>query len=80
MEGESSFNKQLKKEITARAVMNKKNKTVEADIDENNIKLFDVDNQYNKVRKAMRRRKQKHQKYRELFSRFSELKKYENRS
>ena len=38
MEHESSFNKQLRKEITARAVMNKKIKMLEADIDENNKK------------------------------------------
>ena len=38
MEHESSFNKQLRKEITARAVMNKKIKMLEADIDGNNKK------------------------------------------
>ena len=36
MEHDSSFNKQLRKEITARAVMNKKVKMLEVDIDENN--------------------------------------------
>ena len=61
MESESSFNKQLRKEITARAVMNKKIKTMKADIDENNMKIYDVDNEINKIRKATRRRKEKHQ-------------------
>ena len=38
MEHESSFNKHLRKEITAEAEMNKKIKMLEADLDENNIK------------------------------------------
>ena len=38
MEHESSFNKQLRKEITAKTVMNKKIKMLETDIDENNKK------------------------------------------
>ena len=38
MEHNSSFNKQLRKEITARAVVNKKIKMLAIDIDENNKK------------------------------------------
>ena len=53
--------------------MNKKIKTLKADIDENNIKIYDVEKKLNRIRKAMRRRKQKLQKYRELSSRFNEL-------
>ena len=75
MEHDSSFNKQLRKEITARAVMNKKIETLKADIDENNIETYDVDNEINRICKAMRRRKQEHQKQGELSSRFNELKK-----
>ena len=40
MEHESSSNKQLRKEITAGAVMNKKIKISEVDIDENNKKYI----------------------------------------
>ena len=36
MKHDSSFNKQLRREITARAVMNKATKMLEVDIDENN--------------------------------------------
>ena len=39
MECKSSFNKQLRKELTPRAVMNKKIKIVEVDRDENNKKI-----------------------------------------
>ena len=37
MEHDSSFNKQLRKEITARAVMNKQIKKLEVNIDEKKI-------------------------------------------
>ena len=74
MQHVSSFNKQLRKEITARAVLNKKIKTLKADIYQNKIKIYDVDNEINRIRKTMRRRKQKHQKYRELSSIYNELK------
>ena len=43
MEHDSSFNKQLRKEITARAVVNKKIKILEVDVDENNKTEYDVD-------------------------------------
>ena len=43
MEHKSSFNKQLRKEITAGSVMNKKIKMLEIDIDENNKKIYDGD-------------------------------------
>ena len=36
MEHESSFNKQLRKKITTKAVMNEEIKMLETDIDENN--------------------------------------------
>ena len=38
MEHKSSFNKKLRKEITTRAVMNKKIKMLKVDVDENNKK------------------------------------------
>ena len=40
MEHESSFNKQLRKEITARAKMNKKIKLLEGDMFENILKKY----------------------------------------
>ena len=73
MERESSINKQLRKEKTVRAVMNIKVKTLKVDIDENIIKIYDVDNGFNRIRKAMRRKKQNYQKYRELSARVNEL-------
>ena len=39
MEHDSSFNNQLRREITARAVLNKKTKMLKSDIDGNNKKL-----------------------------------------
>ena len=51
MEHESSFNKQLRKEISARAVMNKKIKMLEADIDENNKKIDDADMEITRIKK-----------------------------
>ena len=75
MEHDSSFNKQLRKEITARAVMNKKIKILEVDIDENNENIYDVDKEINTIQKTIRKRKQKDRKYREISSRVNELKK-----
>ena len=56
--------------------MNKKIRTLKADIDAEILKIYDVDKEINRIRKAVRRRKQKqkHQKYPELYSRFNELK------
>ena len=46
MEHDSSFNKQLRKEITDRAVMNTEIKMLEDDIDENIQKKNNVDIEY----------------------------------
>ena len=54
--------------------MNKKIKTLKADIDENKIKIYDVDNEIYRIRKTMRRKNLKHRKFREFSSRFNELK------
>ena len=43
MEHSSSFNKQLRKQITARAVMKKKIKMLKVDVDENNKIIYDVE-------------------------------------
>ena len=59
MEHESSFNKQLRKAITARAVMNKKIKKLEADIDENNKEIYNLDKEIKKPKNIIPKRKQK---------------------
>ena len=59
MEHYSSFNKQLRKEITARSVMNKKLKMLEVDIDENNNKINDVDIETKRYKKLILKRKKK---------------------
>ena len=51
MEQDSSFNNQLRKEIPARAVMNKKIKTLQSDIDVNNKKIYDVDMEIKRIKK-----------------------------
>ena len=59
MEHDSSFNKQLRKEITARAVMNKQIKKLELNIDENNKKIYDVDMEIKRIKKVIPKRKKK---------------------
>ena len=74
MEHDSSFNKQLRKEITARAVMNKKIKMLETDIDENNKKIDDADIEIKRIKKAISKKKQKNRNYINLSLRIIELK------
>ena len=74
MEHKSSFNKQLRKEITARAVIDKKIKMVEIDIDEINKKIYYVDEEIKTFQKTIRRKKQKNRQYREPSSRVNEFK------
>ena len=57
MEHDSSFNKQLRKEITARAVMNKQIKKIEVNIDENNEKLYDLDMEIKRIKKVIPKKK-----------------------
>ena len=52
MEHESSFNKQLRKEITATAVMNKERKMIEVNVDKKNKKLYVVDKDIKTVQKG----------------------------
>ena len=59
MEQDSSFNNQLRRGITARAVMNKKIKMLKSDIDGNNKKIYDVDKEIKKVKKLILKRKKK---------------------
>ena len=72
MEHDSPIKKQVRKEITARAVMNRKIKLLEVDIDENNEKIYGVD-KTNRIKKPIRKRKQKDCNYRDLSSRLIEF-------
>ena len=67
MERDSSFNKQLRKETIARAVLNKIIKMSEVDINEINKKIHDVDKKIKIFQKAIRRKKQKERNYGEVF-------------
>ena len=73
MEHDSSFNKQLRKEITARAVMNKQIKKSEVNIDENYEKIFGITREIKRIKKAIHRRKQKDSNNREVSSRHKDL-------
>ena len=74
MEHDSSFNKQLRREITARAIINKKIKMLESDIEENNKKIYDVDKEIKRVKKLIRKRKQKNRNSIDRSLRFIEKK------
>ena len=75
MEHNSSFNKQLRREITGRAEINKKIKMLKSDIDVNNKKIYDVDKEIRRVIKLIPKRKQKNRNYTDLSLRLIELKK-----
>ena len=74
MEHNSSFNKQLRKEITAKAVMNKKIKMLETDIDGNNKKIHDADMEIKRIKKAISKRKQKTRNYIDLSLKINKFK------
>ena len=59
MEHKSSFNKQLRKEITARAVMNKEIKSLQENIDINIEEIYNVDMEIKRIRKTIRKKKTK---------------------
>ena len=74
MEHNSSFNKQLRKEITARSVMNKIIKTFKYNIDENIKKIDDINKEIIKIKKVIRKRKQKNHQFQDLSLKFNKLK------
>ena len=59
MEHDSSYNKQLRKEITARAVINKENKSLQENIDMNIGEIYSVDMEIKRIKKLILRRKEK---------------------
>ena len=71
---DSSFNNQLRREITARAVVNKKIIMLKSDIDVNNKKVYDIDKEIKRVKKLLHKRKQKNRNYIDLSLRLIELK------
>ena len=70
---DSSFKKQLKKEKTTRAVMNKKTKILQADINQNSEKIDAITRAHIRIKNAIRRRR-----HREHSLRLVELKKLKN--
>ena len=73
MEHKSSYNNQLRKKITARAVMNKKIKMLETDIDENNKKIDDADMEIKRIKKLILKRKKKNRSYTDLSLKINKL-------
>ena len=59
MEQDSSFNKQLRKETTARAVKNEIIRVLETDIVKNYEKIDDISRETNKLKRTIRRRRHK---------------------
>ena len=73
MEHKSSFNKQLRKEITARAVMNKEIKSLQENIDMNIGEIYNVDMEIKRIKKLILKRKKKNRSYTDLSLRINKL-------
>ena len=73
MEHKSSFNKQLRKEITARAVMNKEIKSLQENIDINIGEIYNVDMEIKRFKKLILKRKKKNRSYTDLSLRINKL-------
>ena len=73
MEHKSSFNKQLRKEITARAVMNKEIKSLQENIDINIGEIYNVDMEIKRIKKLILKRKKKNRSYTDLSLRINKL-------
>ena len=59
MEHKSSYNNQLRKEITARAVMNKEIKSLQENIDMNIGEIYNVDMEIKRIKKLILKKKEK---------------------
>ena len=57
MEHYSSFNKQLRKEITTRAEMNEEIKTLKGGIDKNIEEMYKADMEIKRIKKVILKRK-----------------------
>ena len=73
MEHKSSFNKQLRKEITARAVMNKEIKSLQQNINKNIGEIYNVDMELKRIKKLILKRKKKNRSYTDLSLRINKL-------
>ena len=73
MEHKSSFNKQLRKEITARAVMNKEIKSLQENIDINIGEIYNVDMEIKRIKKLILKRKKKNRSYTDLSLKINKL-------
>ena len=73
MEHKSSFNKQLRKEITARAVMNKEIKSLQENIDINIEEIYNVDREIKRIKEVILKRKKKNRTYTDLSLRINKL-------
>ena len=73
MEENSSFNKQLRKEITARALMNKEIKSLQENIDINVEEIYNVDMEIKRIKKLILKRKKKNRSYTDLSLRVNKL-------
>ena len=74
MEHDSSFKNQLRRKITARAVMNKKIKMLKENIDENNRKIDNINKKINRIKKVIRKRRQKNKQFQDLYLKINKLK------
>ena len=70
---DSSFKKQLRKEITARAVMNIKIRLLQAEMDKNFEKLDVTPSGIKKIKKAIGMKRSKRREHRELSLKLNEL-------
>ena len=59
MEYNSSFSKQLRKEITARALMKKEIKSLQENVDMNVEEIYNVDMEIKRIKKLILKRKKK---------------------
>ena len=73
MEHKSSFNKQLRKEISARAVMNKEIESLQENIDINIEEIYNVVKEIKRIKKLILKRKKKNRTYADLSLRISKL-------
>ena len=73
MEHDSSYNKQLRKEITARAVMNNEIKSLQEIIDMNIGEIYNVDMEIKRIKKLILEREKKNRSYTDLFLRINKL-------
>ena len=74
MEHESSFNKQLRKEISARAVMNKKIKMFTDNIDENNKKSDNINKEILELKKLYAKENKKNHQFQDISLKINKLK------